>query len=86
VAGEHDSKERLRVEHDFTVTDEEYESFCSRHKHQTSFVAGPDYLMTKSYLILDECMRFFDRHGRQPSKPILEVGVLEALKSIFWDE
>jgi radical S-adenosyl methionine domain-containing protein 2 len=42
--------------------------------------------MAKSYLILDEYMRFLDRDGRLPSKPILEIGVREALKSVFWDE
>jgi radical S-adenosyl methionine domain-containing protein 2 len=42
--------------------------------------------MAKPYLILDEYMRFLDRDGRDPSHSILEVGVHNALSSVFWDE
>ena len=41
--------------------------------------------MAKSYLILDEYMRFLDRTGKQPSNSILDVGVEEALASVYWD-
>ncbi|PVH91017.1 radical SAM enzyme [Periconia macrospinosa] len=86
VAGENDSKDTLRDGRKFTITDQEYQSFCQRHSRQKSFVAEPNRLMAKSYLILDEYMRFLDRNGREPSDPILEVGVQKALESVYWDE
>jgi radical S-adenosyl methionine domain-containing protein 2 len=44
--------------------------------------------VAKPYLILDEYMRFLDRTVRQPSRLILilEVDILEALASVFWDQ
>jgi len=42
--------------------------------------------MAKSYLILDEYLRFLDRTGKQPSGPILEVRVKKARESVFWGE
>ena len=62
------------------ITNEQYDQFCQRHKHQKAFVAEPNHLMAKSYLILDEYMRFLDRDGRKPSPSILSVDVEEALK------
>lgn len=41
--------------------------------------------MAKSYLILDEQLRFLDRTGKRPSASILQVGVERALGSVFWD-
>ncbi|KAI5361082.1 hypothetical protein J4E82_011745, partial [Alternaria postmessia] len=70
----------------FIITDEEYHSFCRRHKTQTSLVPESNRLMAKSYLILDEYLRFLDRDGRQPSESILDVGVETALRSVYWDE
>jgi radical S-adenosyl methionine domain-containing protein 2 len=43
-------------------------------------------MMAKSYLILDEYLRFLDRDGRQPSESILDIGVKKALRSVYWDE
>ncbi|KAK5102108.1 hypothetical protein LTS08_004569 [Lithohypha guttulata] len=86
VADENDSDKTLRDVRKFMISDEEYETFCQRHNHQSSFVAEPNNFMAKSYLILDEYMRFLDRDGRQPSSPILEVGVGNALSSVYWDE
>ncbi|PLB47669.1 radical SAM enzyme [Aspergillus steynii IBT 23096] len=86
VKGENDSDQTLRDGRKFTITDEQYEIFCSKHRHQKSFVPEPNSLMSKSYLILDEYMRFLDRTGKQPSESILKVGVKEALASVFWDE
>lgn len=86
VAGENDSEKTLRDVRKFIITDEEYEYFCSRHRQQKAFVAEPNRLMAKSYLILDEYMRFLDRDGCQPSPSILEVGVHRALSSVYWDE
>jgi len=35
--------------------------------------------MAKSYLILDEYMRFLDRDGSAPSSSILDVDIFKAL-------
>jgi radical S-adenosyl methionine domain-containing protein 2 len=86
VRGENDSEETLRDVRRFIISDEEYGHFCSRHQQQKAFVPEPNRLMAKSYLILDEYMRFLDRDGRQPSPSILEVGVQRALSSVYWDE
>ncbi|SPQ23844.1 291a82db-4b1b-41a7-9672-37340e864fbb [Thermothielavioides terrestris] len=86
VRGENDSDETLRNAHRFTISDEEFEAFCERHRGQACLVPEPNRLMAKSYLILDEYLRFLDRTGKQPSKPILEVGVEKALESVYWDE
>jgi len=86
VAGENDSTRTLRDVRKFMISDQEFEQFCKRHQHQASFVPEPNHLMSKSYLILDEYMRFLDRDGRQPSPSILHVGVEEALSHVYWDE
>ncbi|MCJ1286340.1 hypothetical protein MMC26_005685 [Xylographa opegraphella] len=86
VAGENDSATTLRDVRKFQISDEQYERFCARHRGQKSFVAEPNRLMAKSYLILDEYMGFLDRDGRQPSPPILQVGVKAALARVFWDQ
>lgn len=86
VAGENDSEATLRDGRKFAITDEQFETFIERHKGQEALVAEPNRLMAKSYLILDEYMRFLDRDGKKPSGSILDVGVEEALESVFWDE
>lgn len=86
VAGENDTNNTLRNGQKFIITDEENNSFCRRHDNQACLVPEPNHLMAKSYLILDEYMRFLDREGRDPSKSILEVGVQQALGAVFWDK
>jgi radical S-adenosyl methionine domain-containing protein 2 len=86
VQGENDSEETLRNGHKFTISDAQFDAFCDRHRAQECLVPEPNRLMAKSYLILDEYLRFLDRTGKQPSQPILEVGVEKALESVFWDE
>ena len=86
VDGENDSADRLRDARGFVVDDEQFDAFCRRHAAQACLVPEPNRLMARSYLILDEYMRFLDRTGRVPSQSILEVGVEEALRSVFWDE
>jgi radical S-adenosyl methionine domain-containing protein 2 len=49
-------------------------------------VPEPNSLIAKSYLILDEYMRFLDRDRRQPLSSILEVGVSTALAQVYWDQ
>ena len=86
VRGENVSAQTLRDVRRFQIADEEYEGFCARHRGQPTFGAEPVRLLAKSYLFLDEYMRFLDRDGRLPSDPILEVGVEKALEQVFWDE
>lgn len=86
VRGENDSDKTIRDVRKFQISDEEYQEFCRRHRHQSSFVPEPNNLMAKSYLILDEYMRFLNRDGREPSKSILEIGVEEALQQVTWDK
>lgn len=86
VAGENDSDKTLRDVRKFQITDDQYREFCLRHQHQPCFVPEPNNLMAKSYLILDEYMRFLDRDGQKPSSSILEVGVSTALAQVYWDQ
>ena len=86
VKGENDSEKTLRDVRKFQISDEEYERFCERHCRQGCFVAEPNRLMARSYLLLDEKMRFLDRDGKQPSDSILGVSVQKALDQVFWDE
>lgn len=86
VAGENDSAQTLRDVRKFTISNAEFEQFCHRHERQPSIVPESNQLMSKSYLILDEYMRFLDRDGRQPSPSILDVGVHKALSQVYWDE
>lgn len=86
VAGENDSDDTLRNAHELVISKHEFDLFCQRHSDQKCLVPEPNRLMAKSYLILDEYMRFLDRNGKQPSESILKVGVTDALKAVFWDE
>lgn len=86
VKGENDSEKTLRDVRKFQISDDEYRQFCIRHQHHSCFVPEPNVLMARSYLILDEYMRFLDRDGRQPSSSILEVGVPTALVQVYWDQ
>ncbi|KAK6346550.1 hypothetical protein TWF696_006674 [Orbilia brochopaga] len=69
----------------FLITGDEFEKFCQRHKHNECFVPEGNNVMVNSYLILDEYMCFLDKDAKVQSKPILEVGVQEALKEVRWD-
>ncbi|KOS16613.1 Radical S-adenosyl methionine domain-containing protein 2 [Escovopsis weberi] len=85
VEGENDSEKTLRDARKFTITDDQFEDFCEKHKHHKSFVAEPNRLMAASYLLVDEYMRFIDKDGNKLSQSILDVGVEEAMKDIKWD-
>jgi len=76
--------EALRDASDFVLTDEEFQRFCDAHSHNKCFVPEPNRLMASSYLILDEYLRFVDRGS--PTKPIIEIGVQQALLDVNWDE
>ncbi|KAK4982554.1 hypothetical protein LTR66_009208 [Elasticomyces elasticus] len=92
VEGENDAADteldvRKRNAKNLMISDEEYEQFCSRHRHLKCFVPEPNNLMASSYLILDEYMRFLDKGpGYETASPsILEVGVAKAMEFITWD-
>jgi radical S-adenosyl methionine domain-containing protein 2 len=85
VEGENDSDSTLRNANRFVITDDEFRKFCQDHSNNECFVPEPNNLMRDSYLILDEYMRFLDK-GNDPSPPILEVPVEEALRQIYWDK
>ena len=72
----------------FVITDEQFEHFCEKHKHLDCFVPEPNNVMKSSYLILDEYLCFLDKGDgvETQSKPILDVGVQQALKEIHWDQ
>ncbi|KAL8911502.1 MAG: hypothetical protein Q9172_007663 [Xanthocarpia lactea] len=74
VSGENDSSTTLRNAQRFVISDEEYQTFCDRHKHQ------------QSLLILDEYMRFLNKGVKEPTKSILEVGVPAAMNDVYWDD
>ncbi|CAA9963431.1 hypothetical protein CFE70_006857 [Pyrenophora teres f. teres 0-1] len=88
VAGENESKERLRDARDFLVTDEQWRTFCDRHKHLPCYVPEDNNSMASSYLLLDEYMRFLDKgEGMiKQSESLLEVGVMKAMEQVVWDK
>ncbi len=74
-----------------TVTGEEFETYVARHRGLESdgiiVVPESNDLMTGSYVMVDPAGRFFDNvDGRlKYGRPILDVGVQEALKDIKID-
>lgn len=85
IAGENDSDETKRDARSFQISDDEFELFCKRHVGQKCMVPENNKVMASSYLILDERLRFLDKSGESASGNILEVGVEQALNSVFWD-
>jgi radical S-adenosyl methionine domain-containing protein 2 len=75
---------------DFAVTRAQFENFVMRHQHlsgTTTMVAETTEDMTESYLMISPSGRFFDNAGGKYrySRPILEVGISEALSDISAD-
>jgi len=88
VAGENDNPNRKRDARKFLVTDEQWRTFCDRHKHLHCYVPEDNNSMASSYLLLDEYMRFLDKgEGMiKQSESLLDVGVMEAMKQVVWDK
>ena len=88
VAGENDNPNRKRDARKFLVTDEQWRTFCDRHKHLLCYVPEDNNSMASSYLLLDEYMRFLDKgEGMiKQSESLLDVGVVEAMKQVVWDK
>ncbi|KAF3913422.1 hypothetical protein ABW20_dc0110255 [Dactylellina cionopaga] len=88
VAGENDDETRKTDARKFLVTEEQWQTFCRRHKHLESYVPEDNKSMASSYLLLDEYMCFLDKGEGMMTKSdsILEVGVEEAMKQVVWDK
>ncbi|KAI9763322.1 MAG: hypothetical protein M1840_000587 [Geoglossum simile] len=86
VEGENNSDSTLRDASRFIIMDEEFAMFCKAHSGNNCFVAEPNNIMKSWYLILDEYMRFLNKGTGSPTPSILEVGVKEALKHVYWDQ
>ncbi|KAF2438371.1 radical SAM enzyme [Karstenula rhodostoma CBS 690.94] len=88
VAGENDDETRKRDARDFLVTDEQWRTFCDRHKHLPCYVPEDNNSMASSYLLLDEYMCFLDKGEGMMTKSesILNVGVKKAMEQIVWDK
>ena len=88
VAGENDDETRKRDARTFLVTDEQWRTFCDRHKHLPCCVPADNQTMAGSYLLLDEYMCFLDKGEgvMTKSESILKVGVKEAMKQVVWDK
>lgn len=76
----------LRDAREFRISDEEFRFFCDRHKHNEFFVPEGNGVMKSSYLLLDEYLCFLNKGVKDKTKSILEVGVKEAMKDVYWDE
>ncbi|KAK5731779.1 hypothetical protein LTR17_011130 [Elasticomyces elasticus] len=88
VAGENDNEERKRDATKFLVTEEQWRTFCDKHKHLPCYVPEDNASMSSSYLNLDEYMCFLDK-GDGPmtkSQSILDVGVMPAMQQVRWDK
>lgn len=68
------------------ISGEQFRAFVERHRDLNP-VAEPNELMEGSYVMLDPVGRFFQNSGGiyTLSRPILEVGVLTALKEVGWN-
>ncbi|KAK6502478.1 hypothetical protein TWF506_003060 [Arthrobotrys conoides] len=88
VGGENDNETRKTDARKFLVTEEQWQTFCRRHKHLESYVPEDNKSMASSYLLLDEYMCFLDKGEGMVTKSesILEVGVKEAMKQVVWDK
>lgn len=86
VDTENANKDAIRNARNFLISDEQFEYFCSRHRHLNCFVPESNILMKSSYIILDEYMRFLNKGNKySESESILVVGVEKALEQIDFE-
>ena len=85
VPEENGGEGTLRDAREYEITKEEFELFCGRHKHNKCFVPEGNDVMASSYLLLDEYLCFLNKGLKPKTKSILEVGVEEAMKGVYWD-
>ncbi|KAH6953556.1 hypothetical protein DER45DRAFT_576056 [Fusarium avenaceum] len=88
VAGENEDETRLRDARTFLVTEEQWKTFCDRHKHLPCYVPEDNNSMASSYLLLDEDMCFLNKGEGMMTKSesILKVGVERAMEQVVWDK
>ncbi|CAF9938061.1 MAG: hypothetical protein HETSPECPRED_000755 [Heterodermia speciosa] len=80
--------ETLRDARRFQISDEEFEGWCERHRggNEAFFVPEGNGVMRSSYLLLDEELCFLNKGVGGKTGCVLEVGVEEALRGVYWDE
>jgi radical S-adenosyl methionine domain-containing protein 2 len=78
----------LRDARKLVITTEQFQAFLARHAAQKCLVPEDNEAMKDSYLNLDEQMRFLNCQdgGKKPGRPLLEVGVQNALQDSGFDE
>ncbi|KAK7965923.1 uncharacterized protein PG986_000200 [Apiospora aurea] len=95
VEGENDAAEgdtrlnkRKRNAKKLLISAEQFETFCSKHRHLDCFIPEPNSVMASSYLLLDEYLCFLDKGSgvEKQSSSILDVGVQKALSEVYWDQ
>lgn len=72
---------------DFKITDTEYTHFLNTHKDVKTIIPESNEQIKGSYVMVDPAGRFFDntQGTHNYSKPILEVGIKEAIKTMDYD-
>ena len=82
IAGQND----VRVD-DFKISIDEYTHFLNTHKTVNTIIPESNDEIKGSYVMVDPAGRFFDNAigTHNYSKPILEVGIKEALKTMNYD-
>jgi len=72
---------------DFEISEEQFQQFLMTHKKVSSIVPESNKQIKGSYVMVDPAGRFFDNAEgtHNYSKPILEVGIKEALKTVNYD-
>ncbi|KAF4773295.1 hypothetical protein HER10_EVM0009523 [Colletotrichum scovillei] len=88
VEGENEDETRVRDARKFLISEEQWQTFCGRHKHLPCYVPEDNETMAGSYLLLDENLRFLDK-GNGPmkkSESLLDVGVKKAMLQVAWDK
>lgn len=72
---------------DFKISKEEYNIFLNTHKTVKKIVPESNDIIKGSYIMVDPAGRFFDNAQgiHNYSKPILEVGIQEAISTMDYD-
>ena len=84
VEGENNGRGAKTDVSEFFISDEQFTAYVQRHKESIAFPeimkVEDNNTMQSSYVLVDEKGRFLDcsQGGKQPTKPILEVGVEQA--------
>lgn len=86
IEEENGGDKTLRDAREFQISDEEFRSFCERHERNECFVPEGNGVMKSSYLLLDEYLCFLNKGVKGKTGSVLEIGVQEALKDVYWDE